>query len=82
MVKHSDLTEWKANSTKAPVGHRIQDLISGPKKSNWYYDVVYKSAGQVINKVTRVPETRLQAPVTPSERHLERNQKVPGWPGS
>jgi hypothetical protein len=28
-----------------------------------------------------VTQTSLQAPVTPSERHLERNQKVPGWPG-
>jgi hypothetical protein len=37
-----------------------------------------KSAGNV--KVTRVPETRLQAPVTPSERHMNRNQKVPGRP--
>jgi hypothetical protein len=36
----------------------------------------------VINKVTRVPETRLQAPLTPCERHLERNQNVPGRPGS
>jgi hypothetical protein len=25
-------------------------------------------------------ETRLHAPITPSERYLERNQKVPGWP--
>jgi hypothetical protein len=36
----------------------------------------------VINKVTRVPKTRLQAPVALSERHLEINQKIPGRPGS
>jgi hypothetical protein len=30
-----------------------------------------------MNKVTRVSKTRFQAPVTPSERHLEINQKVP-----
>jgi hypothetical protein len=33
------------------------------------------------NASTRVTQTRLQAPVTPSERHLDRNLKVPGWPG-
>jgi hypothetical protein len=40
------------------------------------------SAGKVINKVTRVPEACTQALVTPSERHLERNHRVPGRPGS
>jgi hypothetical protein len=36
----------------------------------------------VINNVTRVPEARFQAPVTPSERHMERKQKIPKWPAS
>jgi hypothetical protein len=31
-------------------------------------------------RATRLLETHLQAPITPSERHLERNQMVPGWP--
>jgi hypothetical protein len=32
----------------------------------------------VISNVTRVLEAHLQAPVTPSERHMERNQREIG----
>jgi hypothetical protein len=32
-------------------------------------------------RATRLLEKRIQAPVTPSERHYERSQKVPGRPG-
>jgi hypothetical protein len=39
------------------------------------------SAAFCKKRATRLLETRLQTPVTPSERHLERNQMVPGRPG-
>jgi hypothetical protein len=32
------------------------------------------------NHATRALQTCLQAPITPSEKHLKRNQKVLGWP--
>jgi hypothetical protein len=34
----------------------------------------------IKNKVTLFLKTCIQAPITPFERHLKRNQKVPGWP--
>jgi hypothetical protein len=33
-----------------------------------------------MSNVTWVPETRLQASVTPPERHIENNQRVSGGP--
>jgi hypothetical protein len=33
-------------------------------------------------RATQLLETHLQAPITPSEKHLERNHVVPGWPGA
>jgi hypothetical protein len=40
------------------------------------------SAVYFISKVTRVMQTHSQAPVTPTERQTERNQKVPRHPSS
>jgi hypothetical protein len=43
---------------------------------------VYMISRVSINKVTLIPETGRQAPVTPSDLHKEGNQKIPGQPGS
>jgi hypothetical protein len=35
------------------------------------------AAVQFLNKVSQVPQTRIQASVTPAQRHQKINQKVP-----
>jgi len=49
--------------------------------SSWYVDA-WTSEQFLQNAKTRVSQTRIQTPVTPSERHLERSQNVSGLPGS
>jgi hypothetical protein len=51
-------------------------------RATWFMNYTTDiSAAFCKKRATRLLETRLQAPVTPSEKHLESNQKVPGRPG-